>query len=122
VLLPIIACTLLAACASGGNGYHAEEARERPSGLVVENHMWAPVTVYILRSGQPSRLGNIDGLGQRSFSLDKLRFAVDGSDVYLVARPLAGQPFRSEPFTFFRGGTAIWTIENSSQLSHVVLR
>jgi hypothetical protein len=120
VMLPIITFALFTACASGGATYSDEEPVR--SNLVVENNSWGPVTVYISSSGQPWRLGAVDGSSKRTFSLDKFRSAVDAGAVYLVARPLAGNPFRSETFTFSLGGSATWTIEAAPEMSHVVLR
>jgi hypothetical protein len=121
MLLPIFAWALLTACASSGAGYH-DEALERPSTLTVENHSWAPVTVYIARDGVPWRLGDVEASSGRSFSLSSFGFTTDGRDVYLVARPLAGSSFRSEEFAFMQGRTTVWTIENASSLSTVVMR
>jgi hypothetical protein len=123
VLMPILAGALLTACASGGGGagYRAGTP-ELSSNLVVKNNSWDPVTVYVATSGQPLRVGSVDATSTRSFSLDSFRSAMEGRDAYLVARPLAGRPFRSEGFAFWPGHTTIWTIENRSALSQLVVR
>jgi hypothetical protein len=120
-LLSIVACVLFAACASGGAGSRAE-VPELTRNVVIENHSWGPVTIYMSMGGPPMRLGDVDGMGRRTFSLNQFRAAMDAHDVYLVARPLAGQSFRSEAIPFFPGRTTVWTIENVSSLSQLVVR
>jgi hypothetical protein len=119
-LLPIVAFALCAACASGGAGSRAE-APALTSNLVVENNSWGPVTLYIATSDQPIRLGAIDGMSRQRFSLEKFHFAADGREVYFIARPLAGSAFRSQGFSFWEGRTTVWTIENVTALSQLVV-
>jgi hypothetical protein len=121
LLLPLIAGALFTACASGGAGNGAEAPTPSIS-LVVENHSWGPVTVYLSASGLRLRIGVVDGMSTRGFPLDRFRSAMEGHDVYLIARPLAGQPFRSQDFLYSPGRTTIWTVENQSALSQVVVR
>jgi hypothetical protein len=117
----MFAGALLAACASGGASSRTEESRLSGT-LLVDNRGWKPVTVYISRRGELRRLGNVDAVSGRSFGLDQLAFAVDGRDEYLVARPLAGEPMRSEPFTFAPGRTTVWTIESVAAKSRLETR
>jgi hypothetical protein len=48
---------------------------------------------------------------------DRLRAVVS-----LVARPLAGRAFRSEPLVFAPGATLVWTIENQPAHSYLSVR
>jgi hypothetical protein len=112
---------MLTACASVGGGSH-DQAPEEPSALFVENRSWSPVTVYLSASGQAMRVGSVDSFSHQSFSLEKYPTALNGGDLFLVARPLAGRPFRSESFVYSPGRTTVWTIENQSSLSQLVVR
>lgn len=111
------------ACATGGGvGYRAAAADGASSAILIENNSWDPVTVYVSRSGQLWRLGDVPALGKIRFSAQRIGFVADGGTTYLVARPLAGRTYRSEPFMFPRGGVAVWTIENQTGLSHISVR
>jgi hypothetical protein len=131
VLLPILVGVLLTACVSGGVGSRAEgselsagedDGGEISAALVVQNRSWKPVTVFVSKNGELRRLGNVDASRQRTFSLNQLPFAVDGRDHYLVARPLAGESFRSEAFAFSLERTTVWTIENKTAMSRLAVR
>ena len=113
---------MLGACASSGAVGRAAAASEGSAGLVVENNSWNRVTVYISRGGQLWRLGEVNALEKLRVSPNRIGFVADGRSTFLVAYPLAGDSFRSEPFSFPMGGMAVWTIENQSGLSHVSLR
>ncbi|HKO15602.1 MAG TPA: hypothetical protein VJU87_05145 [Gemmatimonadaceae bacterium] len=115
---------LLGACASSGSvGQRAAAAAAGGAGdLVVENNSWDRVTVYLERGGQLWRVGDVGALDKTRFSMKQLGPLVDGRNTYLVAHPIAGSSFRSESFLFPMGSTAVWTIENQSGLSHVVVR
>lgn len=115
--------SLVGACASSGSvGQRAAEANGGPTGLVVENNSWNRVTVYLSRSGQLWRIGDVNALDKAAFPMKSLGMLTDGRNTYLVAHPIAGQSFRSETFLFPNGSTAVWTIENQPGLSHVVVR
>jgi hypothetical protein len=118
-----LACTLaiaaLGACATAGR----PEAAPSPiaSRVVVRNNSWDHVTLYLGHRGALWRIGDVDGLSDVSFPVPGwLRPDLD--DVYFVARPIGGRSFRSEPFAFSRGTTAVWTIGNQAAASYVALR
>jgi hypothetical protein len=115
------ASTMAACASSGGVGLRAQQM-EAPTGVVIENNSWDRVTVYISRGDQLWRLGDVGALSHAQFPMQRLGFLADGRTTFLVARPLAGQQFRSEQFMFPSGGIATWTIENQSGLSHVSVR
>ena len=110
-------------CASGGGlGVRAQQMENSPTAVVVENNSWDRVTVYISRGDQLWRLGDVGALTRTEFPVQRLGFFADGRSTFIVARPLAGQQFRSEQFMFPTGGVAVWTIENQTGLSHVSVR
>jgi hypothetical protein len=123
-LLTIIAWTLFTGCASGGASYvdQAAQAPEPSTALFVENNSWSRVTVYLAISGQSTRIGDVESMSRRTFSLEKVSTAQNASDLYFIARPLAGQPFRSQSFMYSPGRKTVWTIENQSSLSQLVVR
>jgi hypothetical protein len=123
VLLSILAGAALSGCASGGIGVDLDPQESEPSGaLMVQNRSWKPMTVYVSKSGELRRLGDVEASSGRVFTLDQLPFTVDGRDGYLVARPLAGEPIRSEAFAFSQGRTTVWTIEKASTMTRLVVR
>jgi hypothetical protein len=120
-LLPLLVGAVLIACASGGVGA-TTAGSERSGALVVQNNSWKPVTLFLSRNGEFRRLGEVEAAGARVFSVDQLPFAVEGRDVYLVGRPVAGETFRSEPFAFSLARTTVWTIENKTAMSRLAVR
>jgi hypothetical protein len=115
--------SMMAACASAGVGARAQQWEEAAAtSIVIENNSWDRVTVYISRGEQLWRLGDVGALSHAEFPMQRFGFLADGRTTYLVARPLAGQQFRSEQFIFPSGGVATWTIENQAALSHVSVR
>jgi hypothetical protein len=118
----IVGAATMSACASGGIGTRAAQMQSGASAVVIENNSWDRVTVYISRGDQLWRLGDVGALSKAEFPMQRLGFFADGRTTFLVARPLAGQQFRSEQFMFPQGGIATWTIENQSGLSHVSVR
>jgi hypothetical protein len=115
------ASTMTACASSGGVGLRAQQM-QAPTSVVIENNSWDRVTVYISRGDELWRLGDVGALSKTEFPMNRLGFFADGRSTFLVARPLAGQQFRSEQFMFPTGGIATWTIENQSGLSHVSVR
>jgi hypothetical protein len=131
VVLPLIAATLLGACASGGARDLAERsapdrsawASDAPTHVVVTNHSWERVTVYVSQGSAAWRLGEVEANTERSLPLGSFWTALQNGSVFFVGRPLAGTPFRSEAFTIGpRSGIPVWTIENYTAASFVLLR
>ena len=114
-----LAAAALGACAPAGR----PESGPSPvvSRVLVHNYGWDNVTLYLAQRGTLWRIGDVSGLSDVNLPIPR-RVLADLDEVYLVARPIAGRPFRSEPFMFPRGTTAIWTIENPPAMSHVALR
>jgi hypothetical protein len=115
----VLAATSLTACATAG---HSDPAPSPVANrVVVHNYNWDRLTVYIAGRGTSWRLGAIDGLDEATFRVPRAALA-SVEDVHLVARPIAGASFRSESFVFPGGTTAVWTVQNQTALSHVILR
>ena len=118
----VAGASTITGCASGGGvGFRAQQM-QAPTSVIIENNSWDRVTVYISRGDELWRLGDVGALSKTEFPMNRLGFFADGRSTFLVARPLAGQQFRSEQFMFPTGGIATWTIENQSGLSHVSVR
>ena len=117
---------LAAGCATAGGaagGQWSSSSSEGASGLLIENHSWDLITVYISRGGQLLRVGEVAALSDIRFPARLLGAAVGDGRAFLIARVTAGGAFRSEPFLVpSGGGTVVWTIENQLGLSHVVVR
>lgn len=131
-VLPVIVSVLLGACASGGVGSRAEgssaaESVAEPSDaltqVMVANHSWERVTVYISQGAAMWRLGEVEAKSERVLPLRNLGRSLLGTSAFFVGRPLAGTAFRSESFAVNpRGGIPTWTIENHTAVSFVTLR
>lgn len=131
VLAILVAAAFMAGCAStGGFGPNARYADAEEGGygsrnmvrhVLVQNHSWNRVTIYITNdAGAQVRLGDVESMDHGAFPVSQI--TDDGASMHFVARPLAGQLFRSEGFLFPLGTTAIWTIENHTALSSVKVR
>jgi hypothetical protein len=129
VVLPIMVCVLLGACASGGMGTYAEssvadgadESSEAPSQVVVDNRSWDRVTVYVTESTVVWRLGEVEPMTRRTLPLKKVGRSLLGRTAQFIGRRLAGGAFRSESFGVNAGsGIPTWTIENQAGLSSVL--
>jgi hypothetical protein len=117
-----VAGASMAACATSGSVGQRAAMLETESSVVIQNNSWEYVTVYVQRNGTLWRVGDVEAMGKARFSMARFGFMADGGSTSLVARPLAGQAFQSESFIFPVGRTAVWTIENQSAFSHVVVR
>lgn len=118
-----VACVLVAATLVACAPVAPVERAPSPSShrVVVRNYGWDNLNLYLARHGVLWHLGEVAGFSHGSFAIPP-RALADVDDVYFIARRVAGRPFRSEPFLFPRGSTAVWTIENQPALSYVALR
>ena len=91
--------------------------------LRIENNSWDRITVYaVTGGGQRISLGHVDANDSKTFSSKAIRSLSPGSGTYLIARPLAGDPFRSDTFTLPMSGQVVWTVHNQRSLSRLVIR
>ena len=117
------------ACILGGAAFGAcapvarpEQAPSPATGrVVVHNYGWDRVTLYMASRGLTWRLGDLEGFSDGTFPVPQ-GVAADVGDAYFVAWPFAGRSFRSEPFAFRMGTTAVWTIQAQPTMSYVMLR
>jgi hypothetical protein len=117
------ALALLGACAS--SQLEPDELGVEPSvtTLRIENNSWDRITVYaVTGAGQRISLGPVDANDSKTFSSRVFRSLARGSGTYLIARPLAGNPFRSDTFTLPVSGQVVWTVHNQRSLSSLVIR
>jgi hypothetical protein len=85
-------------------------------GVEVESHNWNDITVYLVTSGLPQRLGMVTALGQATFDFPSQRLYTGGG-VRLRALPVAGHPFTSETILVAPGQVITWRLENDLDAS-----
>jgi hypothetical protein len=113
---------MLPACASSDALSDRGSSQPGISGLIIRNNNWNDMTVYLVQGGARLRVGEVSGFSQEVFPAARLGMLTGGTGAFLVARPLAGRPFRSENLTFTPGRTLVWTIENQPSHSYLSLR
>jgi hypothetical protein len=89
--------------------------------LQVDNHNWSDVTVYLVRSGNRTRLGTVGTARSGEFRVPASYAAT--SRLSLLVTPI-GSPtrFESERFSVQPGQRVIWTIESSLKRSSLMIR
>ena len=116
-----LAVTLLLSSAPGcGLLFSHPERKDQPPDstrastvlVEVESHNWNDITVYLVTSGLPQRLGMVSALGEASFDFPSYRLNTSAG-VRLRALPVAGQPFTSETILVLPGQMITWTLENN---------
>jgi len=90
--------------------FHADVAVE------VENHNSSDMTVYLVTSGLPQRLGMVTAMSTGSFTFRAQRLNTAGS-VRLRALPVAGTAHTSEPILVQPGQTITWTLQSDLDTS-----
>lgn len=122
--LRLMLIALLATVPAGCATFFAEglESRADPLLLTVENHQWSDVTVYLVRDDMRFRLGFVGAQSAESFRVSAARLGGArefqllcdpiGSDHVVITRPIQVQ----------NGSTTVWSLEESSTLSTVVIR
>ncbi len=85
-------------------------------GLVVENHNWSDVRIYLVHDGVSERIGTVTAAKTGSFVLAGRYFA-SMAGIQLQAYAIAGdQPYTTEILTIHPGDLITWTLE--SRLDH----
>jgi hypothetical protein len=82
----------------------------------VENHNWSDITVYLVTSGLPQRLGMVTAQGNANFAFPSQRLNT-ASNVRLRALPVAGEAYTTEPILVQPGQAIMWTLENDLDTS-----
>lgn len=123
VTVVIAGLALFPACATSGSGHDESNPVPATTTVTIENQSWDHISVYMVTAaGQRVGLGRVEGNSVMTFSARTVGALAAGAGTYFIARPLAGQTFRSETFTLPFRGRVIWTIQNQRSLSQVILR
>ena len=106
---------LLAACAHNSPPAPSSWANAEV-GLIVENHNWSDVRIYLVHDGVSERIGTVTAAKTESFVLAG-RYFESMAGIQLQAFAIAGdQPYTTETLTIHPGDIITWTLE--SRLDH----
>jgi len=118
--LLILFGTLTLACGS----YHRPPAAPAPQdsfAIVVVNHHWLDVTVYLVHDGQRTRVGTVTATTTQQFDLSA-RLLGATRRVSLIGEAVGSkEAVRTETLTLQPGQYIEWTLENALQRSSVAL-
>jgi hypothetical protein len=101
---------------SRGEQPSAEQTRHGNVVVEVESHNWSDITVYLITSGLPQRLGMVTALGEAIFDFPPQRLN-SSTGIRLRALPVAGEPFTSDAILVQPGQVITWTLENDLDAS-----
>ncbi|HKR99045.1 MAG TPA: hypothetical protein VJU79_05975 [Candidatus Dormibacteraeota bacterium] len=111
VLLPVV--SLVSACLHQPHTSPAvaDDADSRVE-LQIANHNWSDMVIYVIRDGQPSRIGVATAASSASFMLPR-RILGQGGEIRLYGRPIGGhgEAF-SESVIVQPGQWVEWTLED----------
>lgn len=102
--LSLLAALLTAACAPPRSAKPSLGKPGSPARVIVANHGFADVTVYVLQSGARWRLGTVTGMSEQRFNL---RLSNPTSDIRLLADPIGGSRGWLSPAVHVRAGEAV---------------
>jgi hypothetical protein len=87
--------------------------------LEVVNHHWLDVTIYVVRDGQPARVGIANATSSASFVLPS-RLLGQGGEVRLLGRPIGGSEGAVSETVVVQPGQLIeWTLESDLSRSTI---
>lgn len=122
----LVAVTLAASltgCATAGDGPRRSTSgsdAERVQ-VMVQNHNWADMNVYLDRDGMRTRLGTVTTASTRVFSLPR-GIGTRAGAVRLVADPIGGRAaYTTAPLLISPGQRIEFTIENHVNISSVAV-
>jgi hypothetical protein len=122
-----IAWVLLASATFAGCASHSSKKTEPSPGLdaelslEVENHNWSDVVIYLLRGGQPERIGMVTAHNTSTFVFPYRRLGASGNS-RLSAYPIGGgSAFNSENLLVQPGQSIKWTLETDLSRSSLVV-
>jgi len=101
----------------------SESAMPDPSATVlveVESHFMGDIVVYLVAGSQRERLGTVTALNSAAFTFPWRRLGTSGSR-RLLAYPIAGRGFLSEPLYVQPGQSIKWTLESDLDRSTLVV-
>ena len=114
-----IASLLLTAGCAGLSGNAAAPVSE-PATVVVTNHNWSDMTVYLVHEGAQIRIGSVGSMRTERFRLPSI---VRTGQNWLMARALGGRTsVSSNPLLIAPGAEFEWQIENAVGLSVLRMR
>jgi hypothetical protein len=95
----------------------AAESNEVP--LEIINHHWLDVTIYVVRDGQPARVGIANASSSASFVLPS-RMLGQGGEIRLLGRPIGGPGGTASETVVVQPGQWIeWTLESDLSRSTI---
>jgi hypothetical protein len=112
----LVAAALLPTLACAGRGHHdpgAVEPLAGPMAVVIENHHYANVRIFVVHDGQTSRLGLVPAVSSATFDLPPTLVGQSG-EIRLIAYPVAAfEKLVSEAVVVKPGQQVSWTLESS---------
>lgn len=121
----ILASSLALTSCSSGSG-PGESFPDEPASVVqilVDNHSWEIVHVYIDVGGQRTSAGQVSPSGHLEYELSGSLDAAGRRELRLVANAVGMQNwFISDPVGFQPGDTIQWTLRNPLTISSVIVR
>jgi hypothetical protein len=115
----VVAAVGSTGCASGAGGMFLDDepATREHTTLTVDNNNWAQVTIYVVRSGMRTRLGQVGAMKSETFRLHPTLVSGTG-EMHIVARPLASRhAFTSQRVIVSPGQRIELRLENNLNLS-----
>jgi hypothetical protein len=105
-----------------GNGATTSVTPDPNTPVLVEaeNHFQGDLVIYLLRGAHKERLGMVTALSSGTFTLRWRNLGTSGS-ARLMAYPLAGRSFESEPLHLQPGQSIKWTLEADLDRSTLVV-
>jgi len=87
--------------------------------LQIANHNWSDMVIYVVRDGQPSRVGVATAASSASFMLPR-RMLGQGGEIRLYGRPIGGRgEALSESVIVQPGQWVEWTLEDDLERSAI---
>jgi hypothetical protein len=110
----------LAACRHGGAHEPAPADTDAAVPVQVENHYRGDVVIYLVVGTQRMRLGTVTALGSEEFSFPWRRLQSSGT-TRLLAHPIAGGTYASDPLLAQPGQSITWTLESDLDRSSLTV-
>lgn len=121
--MSLVAVTLAASltgCATTGGGQRSASGSDRME-VLVQNHNWADMNVYLERDGMRTRLGTVTTASTRVFVVPRGLSSRSGS-FRLLADPIGGSAtYLTAPLLIAPGQNVEFTIENHVNISSVAV-
>ena len=116
LLVAAAAAATLGACAPATQ--HARMASaERRTTLVIENHNWADMVIYVLRGTQRSRVGSVNSMSTARFKLPESVAGTYG-ELRIQADPIGSRRTYTSPVINVVPGTQVeLRLENNISIS-----